>query len=254
MVEVHRELENEIQILEHKLKEYPDGKLVCTSTGKYHQWFQSDGHKKTYIPKKNRTLAQQLAEKKYISSLLSDLNSEKRAIEFYLRHHREDVGKVKKVLIEMPEYQELLAPNFIPKSQELREWVNEPYDKNIKNPENLIYKGAFGNMLRSKSEVIIDTFLHMYKIPFRYECQLNIGGKIIYPDFTIRHPKSGKIYYWEHFGLMDDIHYARSANAKMELYIGNGIIPSIHLITTYETKEHPLSSEMVNKIIQYYFL
>ena len=75
----------------------------------------------------------------------------------------------------------------------------------------------------------------------------------MYPDFTIKHPKTGKIYYWEHFGRMDDPKYAQNAISKLESYIKNGIIPDIDLISTYETKEHPLDYEMIEKIVKEYF-
>lgn len=29
----------------------------------------------------------------------------------------------------------------------------------------------------------------------------------IHPDFTVRHPITGKRIYWEHFGMMDDQEY-----------------------------------------------
>ena len=53
---------------------------------------------------------------------------------------------------------------------------------------------------------------------------------------------------------MDDPAYAKATSAKLGIYIANGIIPSIQLITTYETREHPLSTEEVEKIIEHYFL
>ena len=63
---------------------------------------------------------------------------------------------------------------------------------------------------------------------------------MIYPDFTIRDPSSGKTYYWEHFGMMDQPSYAARTFSKLQLYTSFQIIPSIQLITTYETQEHPL--------------
>lgn len=247
-------LEREIASLKQELQQLPMGKLIYASTGKYRKWYQSDGKHKHYIPKRNRKLAEKLAEKKYLSHLLEDLVAEKRAIEFYLRHHQSDIGKTEQILTAMPEYQELLAPYFIPQSQELNNWMHQSYERNLKNPEGLIHKGCFGKYVRSKSEAIIDMFLHMYKIPYRYECALHIEGITLFPDFTIKHPVTGKTYYWEHFGLMDKPSYAKNAASKLELYISKGIIPSIHLITTYETQEHPLSTEAVRKIIEEYFL
>ena len=57
--------------------------------------------------------------------------------------------------------------------------------------------------VRSKSEAFIASSLSDKGIPFRYECAAKIAGTVIYPDFTIRHPLSGKLCLWEHFGLID---------------------------------------------------
>lgn len=247
-------LEKEITSVSEIFKQLPEGKLVYSSNGKYRKWYQSDGHNKKYIPKSNKQLAIQLAEKKYLLSLLEDMNGEKKAIEFYLRHHKSDVGKVEQLLVGLPEYQELLAPYFIPKSEELNNWMHASYEKSIRNQENLIHKGGSGEYVRSKSEAIIDTFLYMNKIPFRYECALHLKEVTLFPDFTICHPKTGEMYYWEHFGMMDDPKYAKAAGSKIELYIANKLIPSIQLITTFETQDHPLSVETVRKIIEHYFL
>ena len=96
--------------------------------------------------------------------------------------------------------------------------------------------------------------LYQNQIPYRYECGLQLGEHIIYPDFKIKHPFSGKPYYWEHFGQMDIPEYYNKACTKMQLYISNGYIPSINLITTFETQKHPLVAEDINRIIQTYFL
>ena len=129
-----------------------------------------------------------------------------------------------------------------------------PFEHNEKNPEQLIHKTISGNFVRSKSEAFIAMLLHINRIPFRYECALQLGETTIFPDFTIRHPETGQIYYWEHFGLMDNPAYCKNAFSKLQLYVSGGIIPTIHLITTYETLENPLSSELVENIVQQYFL
>ena len=125
--------------------------------------------------------------------------------------------------------------------------------KSNKYEEDLIIKGTQGKMLRSKSEAIIDMMLYKNKIPFRYEEKLVLDEITLYPDFVIRHPATGESYYWEHFGMMDEEDYMDHACDKIRLYCKNGIIPSLNLITTYETKRHPLSVEKVESIIQEYF-
>lgn len=84
-------------------------------------------------------LIEKLAIKKYLLYQLEDLINEKRAIEFYLKHHREDVGKVEEFL-KKSEYRELISPYFKPKSKELQDWMQEPFEKNSQYNENIGYK------------------------------------------------------------------------------------------------------------------
>lgn len=246
-------LQEEIRSLKEQLKDLPDGKLICCHHRGNCKWYQNNGQGKIYIPKSNRPLAEQLARKNYLSSLLEDLTHEKMALDLYLKHHRSDPEKARK-LLEIPGYQELLSPFFTPLSQELSDWMNAPFTPNPKHPENLIHQTLSGRLVRSKSEAMIDLFLYTHLIPFRYEASLELNGTTFYPDFTIRHPRTGEFFYWEHFGLMDDLTYAKNACSKLYLYSSHGIIPSINLITTYETQKTPLSTEVIQKIIEHYFL
>ena len=254
MLSESRRLDKQISHLENQLKNFPNGKLVCTRNQNRYKWYQSDGHNCTYIPKKNHQFAEQLAVKKFLSLSLEDSIAEKRAIQYYLNHHHTDTGKAERLLTENSEFKNLLASHFTPLSQELSDWANADYPHNPKYPEQLLHKSSSNNLLRSKSEAMIDMILHTSKIPFRYECILQLGELTLYPDFTIRHPKTGQFYYWEHFGMMDYPAYSRKVSSKLDLYISHGIIPSIHLITTYETQDHPLSFEVINKLVKHYFL
>ena len=96
--------------------------------------------------------------------------------------------------------------------------------------------------------------LHDYKIPFRYESELELGQVAVYPDFTIRHPKTGKVFIWEHLGMMGDLTYRRNALSKLQLYMEHGWIPSVNLILTFETKEYPLDMAYVEGLIKDYFV
>ncbi len=247
-------LEKEIKAIQLKLKDFPEGKFICAVNGANYKWYRSDGHKSVYIPKSERALAEQLAHKKYLELQLKNMQQEKHAIDSYLKLSNPNANQTELDFFTSPKYQDLLTHISSPLSMELQEWMNSPYEKNKKYQENLIYKAASGNMVRSKSERLIDMILSRRKIPFRYEFLLQLGELFLYPDFTIRHPRTGKVYYWEHFGLMDNPDYAEKSSLKIRTYISNGIIPSIQLITTYETKESPLSIEMVEEIVRYHFL
>ena len=254
ILEEYRLLQTQIKELQTHISKFPPGKLICCQGSSGVKWYHSDGHSRVYIPKSNRALAEQLATKKYLSLTLEHLQQEKTALEFYLRHHAKQEDKAEKLLTDHPGYQELLSPYFKPKSSVLAEWMHAPYDKNMQHPENLLHKTSSGIYVRSKSEAMIALFLHTNHIPFRYECALNLGGITIHPDFTIIHPETSKIFYWEHFGRMDDNVYIQNTYSKLQLYTTHGLVPSIHLITTYETREHPLSYEEIARTATTYFL
>ncbi len=247
-----KRLDEQIELVESQLKQLPEGKLICKRNEKRYKWYCNKDGKQIYIPKKQREFAEKLAARKYLEHLHEDLIHEKNAIEFYIRHHRE--GKADEMLTQMAEYQELLKPYFKVCSEELYEWQQSPYEYSKKYPEQLKHKTASGNIVRSKSEVLIDMALYKHKIPFRYESPLYLGDEVFYPDFTIRHPHTGKKLYWEHFGKMDDRKYADNAIAKLRFYVEHGIILGEQLIVTYETLKKPLSLETVEDVIKEYLL
>ena len=53
--------------------------------------------------------------------------------------------------------------------------------------------------------------------------------------------------------MMDVPQYAKSAADKIMLYTQNRIYPDEKLITTYETKEQPIDTGKIQKLIAYYF-
>lgn len=247
-----QQLAEQIHLLEIEIAKLPSGNFYCCQNRHhYYKWYQiSDGHH-IYIPKKERKLAESLATKKYLLYLRNDLINEKKAIDSYLKKHHEHTAP--KLLTDNPEYRSLLHSKFSITNSELTEWMYTPYSSNPKNPEHLIHPTMSGIFVRSKSEAIISNALYSARIPFRYENPLLFDTMTLYPDFTIRHPKTGQFYYWEHFGLMDDDAYAQNCFFKLQTYQRHKIIPQVQLITTYETKQTPLDSSLVCLLIQHYF-
>lgn len=227
----------------------PEGKLICCGSS----WYQSDGHKKSYIKKKDKLLAERLAAKKYLSALLEDLEKEKSATDMYLRHYPKE-KKAEEIFSYSDSFQNLLSPFFSPISKELDHWMKSPYEKSLKHPEHLNQKVGSNEYVRSKSEAMIVKVLKQYQIPYRYECLIVLDDMEIYPDFTLRHPRTGEYYYWEHFGLLDKPEYVKNMLSKMHVYTSNNIMPGINLITTYETSDTPLTFQMIEMLVQYYFL
>lgn len=247
-----RKLENEILSINEQLKELPEGRIYCTRNGTHFKCYLTDGHVQTYIPKKESEYAKQLARRRYLVTLQQDYQNELAALQSYLRDHKE--GKASDMLKESSVYHMLLSPFPQSPSPDFSDWADSPYEKNTNYPEGLKFETNFGLYVRSKSESMIAMMLHTYHIPFRYECALELGGITIYPDFTIRHPGTGKIHYWEHLGMVDTKDYARRTSSKLSLYIENGFTISNDLIITSETKTEPLMPMSIEKTIQHHFL
>ena len=94
------------------------------------------------------------------SALLEDKKREKEAIELYLKHCVANDGLAEK-LLSNKEYQNLLSNYFRPVDSSLSEWMQASYETNNKYPEQKILKSCSGNMVRSKSEMMIDSSLYI---------------------------------------------------------------------------------------------
>lgn len=253
MLEKSKSLEKQIQNAEKQLAKCPSGKLVCAKNGNSIKWYNCVQPKPIYIPKKERHFAEQLAKKKYLELLIKELQKEQTAINFFLRHSLKDNYKHQDLLY-TPGYDELLAPYFQATSQNIKEWLDTPYNTNPFHQENLIHNIGFGQKVRSKSEMMIARALTEKGIPFRYECALQLGSTTYYPDFTILRPSDEKIVYWEHFGLMDVPEYRQNAYSKLKNYNEHNIYQDINLITTFETQTHSLDYETIDAKIHQFIL
>ena len=115
--------------------------------------------------------------------------------------------------------------------------------------DRLIHRTVRGELVRSKSEVIIANALYYHHIDYVYESPLKIDGKTKYPDFMIADDDTGEIWYWEHCGMMDDPKYKKRWEEKKKFYKENGIEEGKNLIVTYD-ENGALDSENVDRIIK----
>ena len=125
------------------------------------------------------------------------------------------------------------------------------------NTENLIHKTARGELVRSKSEVIIANALHAAKVDYYYEFPYVTeegNGKIYYPDFTIPISIQGRTVYWEHCGYIKDPTYAANWIKKKIKLQEEGILENINLIVTYDSYYGEIDSQEIQNIIRRWFL
>lgn len=92
-----------------------------------------------------------------------------------------------------------------------------------------IHETLSGEMVRSKSEVIVANILTEKGIPFIYEPELYSpdGTEMYRPDFAIT--KDDVTYYWEHLGMTDNEEYMTNWSIKKDWY--NKHFPNRLIIT-----------------------
>jgi len=110
--------------------------------------------------------------------------------------------------------------------------------------EGLIHRTTRGELVRSKSELIIANLLHTLGITYAYEQPFaGQDGSVRYPDFTIEDAETGRRVFLEHLGLLSEPAYRRRWLAKLDWYRSQGLLPEDEgegdagiLVTTTEEK------------------
>lgn len=135
---------------------------------------------------------------------------------------------------------------------DLAKWARADYSRLVEDFSRAHYT-LLGRKMRSKSEVIIANALDAYGIPYRSDARISLLGSdgnyyYRYPDFMIKTP-SGKLLYWEHFGMLGNEEYAEGAGGKFHLYAINGIVPGDNLILSADCADGSLDARWVNALI-----
>ena len=90
------------------------------------------------------------------------LEKKQRILSDFIRKYRPE--EMEQVYDELNEVRKaLVTPAFMSIKEILRRWNTEEYESNPFHPENLRYETEQGEMVRSKSEVIIANILYQNK-------------------------------------------------------------------------------------------
>lgn len=246
-------IRDEIREIEKQIQTLPEGAFSCKRNGNRFKWFVFDGKKSVYLPKKERQLAEKYAYKKYLTCRLENLKNEEAAIQAYLNIHNRNLNIKDEEILNHPEYRTLLSLYNINYKEKMQEWMDTPYKSNPHYPEDLIHDTTFGLKVRSKAEQMIAEALHQQDIKFHYEEEVRFGDTVYYPDFICVHPKTRRLIIWENIGLSDKPDYMFRTINKLQHFFQYGYYPTVNLILTFDTKEYPLTTDRIERIIEMYF-
>lgn len=258
-------LEDMLNKIDNYLKYAPNGSLKCHKkdghTYYYNAYMEKDSDNKDNIKwkseyiKKDSLLAKELANKQYYTSLKLVIENNLKQLKRFVSKYQEN--KIDEIYDSLSkERKRLVTPLQLSIKEQVRIWDEEEYEINNSYPENLRYETEQGDIVRSKSEVIIANILYKHRkdILYKYEKPLSliVNGreKIVYPDFTIINIHTGKITYWEHAGLMGDEGYATDFVRKINSYVANGLMLGKDIVVSYETEGVPLDIGVVKKMLE----
>lgn len=163
--------------------------------------------------------------------------------------------------IDIRDVAEALDPRFLPLIDDknyymAHDWLQGSYLKNPDPYGNNVHLSARGDLVASKTEVIIADKLFHYGIPYRHDCAFPVPyspGMYYYPDFTIELP-NGELIWWEHLGLMSNVNYAEHTGEKLAHYHNNGAVIGRNLILTADDRHGGCDSGAIDRIIKDYIL
>ena len=121
--------------------------------------------------------------------------------------------------------------------------------------QTLIHRTLKGDLVRSKSEVIIANMLYEAGIEYEYEKELDLGEDgIRIPDFTIEDAESGLCFYWEHCGMLGDAAYNKHWQEKQALYKKHNIVEGDNLIVSKDSLNGGIDSAEIKSLIDKFLL
>ena len=244
-----KELLGFIKTCRQRLSHLPPGFLrISESRGKkfyYLKQSEKDRNGK-YISKKNTKIIKQLAEKEYYLKALIRAEEELKIVDHLLSFEKQPSAHS---LLD-PSIRDMVIPLEESVENAIKRWESIPDNPMESRVGSYIIKTKRGDYVRSKAEYNIANMLFDEEIPYKYEAEfMTVDGTYQRPDFTVMNPSTGKLFRWEHFGMMDKPEYVKKMINKLDLYRMSGLFPGNGLIITFDDGSHPLDTYFIRDII-----
>ena len=240
------------------LKTAPAGRLSLHRKNGHVYYYQNvvdrtGGLTKRYLNKKDKALISALAQKSYCEKITQNLSKKISLLNQLIQSYETDLDDVYEELsVEKRNFVIPIKPTF---RQKIEAWQTEQITTYNEYPEALRFHTQRGELVRSKSELMIADYLYKNRelLDYRYEQELTLRDYretiTIHPDFKIFNLKTGKIFYWEHAGKMDDMKYVNRFMRKIVLYSLNEFTIGKDVIITFEDSSHPLDTLQIRQAL-----
>ena len=246
-----------IQQKRKELEGVPEGKLRCklNRSRQEYYWVKDTGDTTgQYIPVGQSELKSALAQKAYDQKVLDYSEGEYKRI-CALEKYREAHPLESAYEQYSPARKALVRPIVLSDEEYITRWKSRQHTVlGFEEGAPEFYTKA-GLRVRSKSEIIIAERLDDLVLPYIFEFPVYLPDRgWVFPDFTILNVRLRKAYLWEHLGRMDDPGYLVSNISKLKSYEKEGYYMGDNLIVTFETKDSPIDTRQVDRLIKHFLM
>lgn len=250
----NQELKSILKDCRKQLENLPEGRLRIAVKPSGPQYYLSGGEKEVYLQTKDRTLVENLAQRRYLEKVVRQVEKELKQMKSLMAVYQEDM--LAEVWKEMnPLRKALVQPLDVPDDEYAKSWSKEEYTGKEIDDTDRTFLTERGERVRSKSEKIIADMLALRGVPYHYEYPMKIRGwGTFYPDFHALNVRTREVFILEHFGMMDNPEYLRKFMKKTRIYEKSGIYFGHNLLCTFETSVDPLDPQIVDELIRRFLL
>ena len=261
------EVEKLVKVIDKSKVLSVEGNLICKlQRGEYRYVVRESGNESvTYLGKDKTAQIRQLCNKVHGKKLRAAAQKEivqlGRCLEI-LESDKDakgtDRADIEAVHGNLPEgIRKHTNPSMFTDDGYAEKWQKAEY-QNRWMKSDFVIETPRGEKVRSKSEWMIASMLAEAGVPYRYEEIIALNryvGVFLYPDFTVLNKRTRKIYYWEHFGRMDDPEYINNSYIpKINEYYNFEFMPGEKLLMTFESGKKPFDTTQVKRIIEHFLL
>ena len=251
-------LEEQRRDLEGELEGLPKGRLLCYKShgvSCYSERFPATGNAKKERRKgvkSDSEYLKKLVRKECVVRMIPRIERDIQLLERLLRSY--EPADENSVMSDIVAKYDEIGDYIYTQESVSKEWAGTTSGESKYHRENLTSISADGSHRRSLGEVIIGSRLSHYDIPYKYEAPINHPDIPYIPDFTIKRPSDGKIIYWEHFGMVNDVNYLQNNKRKLDTYERYGIVPWENLIISYSRSDYSINEKLIDALIQGWLL
>ena len=208
-----------------------------------------------YVRTKERALVEAIVKKGYAEKVVRKIDVELTELDRYIAIVQKDEANREYGKMCEPR-REMVEPVLLTDEEAAQRWAAEPYTLSQYKPEFRKYPTKRGELVRSKSEVMLANMFYELGIPYRYEQVVKTrDGKVYAPDFTLWHKRRREEQYHEHFGMMDDPDYRRDRFLRqIDAYRKSGIYFGKNLTATFEGDGAVFDINEIRKMFEEMFL